>query len=337
MFTRLLCSTLLIVTPALAAEINPVEQLLKDLDSLQATLKPAQAAELNKPFDGPERLTWTFFPGEQKGLPLKVLNEKQQALVLDVVKNLLSESGFAQTEQIRFLESVLHELENQNPTRDDKLYYLSLYGKPDAQGAWGIRWEGHHLSLSWTIVDGEVVASTPQFMGTNPGEVLAGPHKGLRVYEAEEALGFKLVNSLSDEQKEQCIINDTAPPEILTRIKKQARQLPDKGLAYKDMTDEQQGLLISIINTYAGVQHSAIALHRIARIKEAGLDDIKFAWMGATERGIGHYYRVQGSTFLIELDNTQNGANHTHAVWRDFEGDFGRDVLLDHYQAFHSK
>ncbi len=335
MCIRILCAVLLLATSAMAADTALVGQLVKDLDTLQGTLNEAQSTKMNMAFDAKERLAWTFFPEARVGLPLKDLSEKQQILVLDVVKSLLSTSGFEKAEQVRFLETVLHEFENNNPTRDSNLYFLSVFGKPSANGAWGIRWEGHHLSLSWTVVKGEVIASTPQFLGTNPGEVLTGAHKGLRVHKTEEDLGLQLVNTLNVMQKEQCIIAPTAPPEILTRIKERVKQLEDKGLAYSDMTDVQKGLLMSIINEYANLQSPSIASYRLGRLNEAGLDTIKFAWMGVTERGEGHYYRIQGKTFVIEFDNVQNDANHTHTVWRDFEGDFGGDILLDHYQAWH--
>ncbi len=68
----------------------------------------------------------------------------------------------------------------------------------------------------------------------------------------------------------------------------------------------------------------------MAKIKAAGMDKIRFAWMGEVEKGKKHYYSVQGPTFLIEYDNTQNNGNHIHSVWRDFNGDFGRDLLREH-------
>ncbi len=72
---------------------------------------------------------------------------------------------------------------------------------------------------------------------------------------------------------------------------------------------------------------------RLARIPKAGVEKIAFAWAGDAARGQRHYYRVQGPTFLIEYDNTQNDANHIHSVWRDFEGDFGRDLLREHLKT----
>ena len=72
---------------------------------------------------------------------------------------------------------------------------------------------------------------------------------------------------------------------------------------------------------------------RLARVFEAGFENVGFAWAGSLEPGQPHYYRVQGPSFLIEYDNTQNDANHVHMVWRDFSGDFGDDLLREHYRT----
>jgi hypothetical protein len=80
---------------------------------------------------------------------------------------------------------------------------------------------------------------------------------------------------------------------------------------------------------------SDIAETRMERLRKAGLEKLVFAWSGDLERGKRHYYRVQGPTFLIEYDNTQNDANHIHSVWRDFQGDFGRDLLREHLKTAH--
>jgi hypothetical protein len=55
-----------------------------------------------------------------------------------------------------------------------------------------------------------------------------------------------------------------------------------------------------------------------------------FAWGGDDKHGNAHYYRVQSDRLLIEYDCSQDGANHTHSVWRDPIGDFGEDILRQH-------
>jgi hypothetical protein len=71
------------------------------------------------------------------------------------------------------------------------------------------------------------------------------------------------------------------------------------------------------------------------RIERSGIDGVHFAWAGATERRGPHYYRLQGPSFLVEYDNTQNDANHLHSVWRDPDRDFGGDPLRDHVRQEH--
>ena len=71
-----------------------------------------------------------------------------------------------------------------------------------------------------------------------------------------------------------------------------------------------------------------VATERLSAIEQAGFEKVYFAWMGAEKPGIGHYYKIQGPTFLIEFVNTQadaagNPANHIHCLWRDMRGDFG--------------
>ena len=99
------------------------------------------------------------------------------------------------------------------------------------------------------------------------------------------------------------------------------------------MNANQRALLTKLIDVYTGYMAADIAADRVARLEKAGEDKIVFAWAGPMERGKKHYYRVQGPTFLIEYDNTQNDANHIHSVWRDFNGDFGQDLLRDHVKS----
>src|SRR5262249_30393756 len=119
---------------------------------------------------------------------------------------------------------------------------------------------------------------------------------------------------------------------ILTGNSRQAAIQEDRGIAYATLSPDQQGRLLSLIQEYASTQDEWVAQARLARVK-AELPRVKFAWMGGLLKGQGHYYRIQGPTFLVEYDNTQNQANHIHCVWREFKGDWGRDVLAEHYLA----
>jgi hypothetical protein len=90
---------------------------------------------------------------------------------------------------------------------------------------------------------------------------------------------------------------------------------------------------MAVIETYTSSMAPDLASERLAQVKSGGVEKITFAWAGQTELGKKHYYRIQGPTFLIEYDNTQNDGNHVHSVWRDFNGDFGRDLLAEHVKG----
>jgi hypothetical protein len=246
----------------------------------------------------------------------------------------LSHRGYTTALQIMSLEQVLWELENHAPKRDTEMYYITIFGEPGSK-SWGWRFEGHHLSMNFTVADGKVISGTPNFFASNPGEIRVGPRTGLRVLAGEEDVARNLVKSLSDEQKKKAIIGTAAPEDILTKNESKISPLEVAGITFGEIDEAQAKNLRQLIDVYVQRIRPEVAADELAAIEKAGMDKIVFAWMGGIEKGQGHYYRVQGPTFLLEYANTQNDANHVHAVWRDFDGDFGRDLLREHYQAGH--
>ena len=299
------------------------------LDSLNAE----QTTAVRFSFNGEDRFDWHFIPRERKGVPLKAMTASQRATGLDLLRTGLSEAGFTKAESIRQLEQILFELEGRD-IRDPDLYFFMVFGEPAEGNTWGWRYEGHHISQNWTIVNGTRVSSSPQFFGTNPAEVREGPKRGTRVLGHEEDRARALLASLNNAQRANAMLNDTAPRDILTSNQREAAMQDDLGVAQRDLNENQRGILWSIIEEYATVQPTVVADRRLMEIQNAGLGGIKFGWMGGAARGEPHYYRIQGPTFLIEYDNTQGDGNHAHSVWRDFKGDFGRDLLAAHYRRY---
>jgi len=319
------------------ASSPPQAAMAQAAQTLLSTLEPQQLAQVKFPFNGEDRFDWHFIPRERKGLSFQKMTLPQRQAALALLRVALSETGYEKAETIRSLEPVLRELERggQAPIRDPELYFFMIFGEPTATGTWGWRYEGHHISQNWTIVRGQALASTPQFLGANPADVRQGPLQGTRVLSREEDLARTLVQSLRADQRRAAIVSDTAPRDILTTNQREAAMQEDVGVRYAHLTEAQRQTLWLLIEEYARVQPRELAEARLARIRDRGPDTITFAWMGPTERGAQHYYRIQGRTFLIEYDNTQNDANHIHSVWRDFRGDFGRDVLAAHYEQHH--
>jgi hypothetical protein len=270
----------------------------------------------------------------RKGLTLREMSPEQRKDAHALLRSGLSAQGYEKSTNIISLEPVLKELEGPRGAmvRDAQLYYFSVFGKPDPKGTWGWRVEGHHLSANFTIVKGEVFSGTPNFMGTNPAEVRQGPRKGLRVLAEDEDLGRALVKAFNEEQRKSVIFDQTAPKDIITANKRKVMPLETAGLAASKMTREQATQLQGLVKTYITRLRGDLAEPDLKKIEKAGWDKVYFAWAGGIEKGEPHYYRVQGPTFLIEYDNTQNDANHIHAVLRDFDNDFGEDLLRQHYQ-----
>ncbi len=324
---------------ALVASQRSATAMADAANRLLAGLSPEQRQQASFPYDSDERTRWNFIPTSmfpRKGLPIKDMNPAQRKLALDLLKSGLSERGFITASAIMAHETILKALEESNGTaripRDPELYFFSVFGTPSAKGAWGWRVEGHHVSLHFDVADGIRVESTPSFFGANPAEVPGGPRQGLRILGAEEDAGRALLNALDDAQRAAAVITNVAPNEIVTGNKVAIDPLSPVGVPASQMTPGQRELLMRLVEVYASKMSADIAAERLARLRSAGVEKIAFAWAGATDSGAGkkHYYRIQGPTFLVEFDNTQNDANHIHSVWRDFNGDFGRDLLREH-------
>ena len=300
-----------------------------------ASLTPEQRAKATFAFEVDERQNWHFVPIERKGLALREMTSAQKHLATALLAAGLSQQGFLKAESVMSLEDVLRIIEHgTGPERDPEKYFVSIFGTPSAGGTWGYRVEGHHLSQNYTVVGGHV-AGAPSFFGANPAEVREGPRKGLRVLAAEEDLGRAVIQSFDPEQRKTAIVDAQAYKDILTfDSRKAALKGQPSGLQASRMNAKQFELLMTLLEEYARNMPDQIAESREEQIKKAG-KDIYFAWAGGIEKGEPHYYRVQTASFLIEYDDTQNDANHIHSVWRDFNGDFGVDLLKLHYETSH--
>ena len=298
------------------------------------SLEPEQVKKASFPFETEERFNWHYIPLERHGLPIREMRPDQRVLAYGLLSTGLSHAGYLKAVQIMSLERVLWELENHAPKRDPEYYLVWVFGKPDPKGTWGWRFEGHHLSLSFTIVNGELVAETPAFLAANPGEVKEGPRKGLRVLADEEDLARQLVKSLDEAQKKEAVIAAEAPEDILTKDLPKVDPFKPEGIPFAALNDAQKQNLWKIIDEYLGNEHPVLSAEERKRV-ESETGELRFAWAGGFEFGQGHYYRIQGKTFVLEYCNVQNGAMHPHAAWRNFGEDFGRDLLRDHVAKEH--
>lgn len=307
-------------------ENDPVSKLLASLDE-------NQIAKAQYSFDSESRFRWHYLPAtsfKRPGIALTDLDAKQKELVLELLKANLSKSGYDKTVSIMDLENVLAEIEGNTERRDPEKYHIAFYGDPhDEEWAWSF--QGHHVALHFTI-SGDDISFVPRFLGANPAMIKEGKRKGERTLRTEEDLGFELINDLSESQKVKAIISDHKFGDITTRNSPEAHPLDPFGIKTQELNENQSELLKAIIKEYLSIMPDDLATHRLDRLRKEDMNEIRFAWAGSFQLGAAHYYRIQGKTFLIEFDNSQNNANHIHSVWRDFNGDFGRDLIKEHYQ-----
>jgi hypothetical protein len=278
-------------------------------------------------YDDPERLNWHFIPRDRNGIVLWDLEGASRKAADELVKSGLSAAGYAKTLQVRSLEEVLYlfeegEEEYRRNRRHPHKYHITVFGTPGPTGKWGWRFEGHHLSLNFMIQDGVVVSSTPEFFGANPGLIDGGPKRSLRVLGKREDLARDILKACTAAQSQQMWIAKEAPDDIRGAGEAQPVVTEAVGLRYADMSAEQQKLLRELIAEYVTAMPVQVVRDRMKAIEKSGMDDIRIGWWGESERNQRHHYVVQGASFIIEYNNTQNEANHVHAMWRNIDGDF---------------
>jgi hypothetical protein len=284
-----------------------------------------------------ERENWNFVPLERNGLPFKKMSTAQQALGIALLRTGLSHTGMARAQAIMAMELVLKELEKGAARRDPTLYFITIFGEPSAEKSWGWRFEGHHLACNFTVVDGKHVFFTPSFMGANPAEVRGGPRQGERMLGEEEDLGLALINSLDDAQRKVAIFTADALKEIVTTNKKRVEPLAPAGITMAQLKPAQQEKLTALLKLYLARYRPELAADIFAQITAAGPERVTFAWAGGLDRSKQTYYRIQTPKLLIEFDNSQGNGNHIHTAIREFKGDFGHDLLAEHYARDHAK
>jgi len=326
-------------TRTLAAERatrSTAEQMRGAAAGFLALLNEQETSLAVMPFNDPRRLDWHNIPKPQrKGLQLADMSTAQRDACQELLKTALSDSGYEKVQRILSLENNLKEGEKHlanGHVRDPERYFLTIFGKPDASAPWGWSFEGHHLSLNFSVDGGVIVSDTPSFWGANPATVhdfvQGGPRPGTRTLADEEQLAFQLLDSLDQSQRAVAVRADAAPQDYRAAGKPQPPHTAPEGLAAAKMTEQQRNLLRKVIVAYCEHLAPELARARLADIERHGLERVHLAWFGAQRPGAGHAYRIQGPSFVLEFVNVQSDpagrpANHIHSVWRSLEGDFG--------------
>lgn len=322
------------------AQKNVNTEVLNASKQFLASLSPDLKSEAKFDFDSPERKAWFYTPVPRKGLDYRKLSDQQKVLAKNLLKASLSQGAYETALAIMQLESVLHVLENRpdgSDHRDPEKYYFSFFGEPDKYHTWAWRIEGHHLSLNYSSEKGKIDSATPLFFGTNPARVPSNMPlpEGTEVLKDETAMGFAFIKTLNKEQHSKAKMNDNAPYDIVSSNNALAQIKQDEGLAFNEMTKPQQMEMMKIISHHIKRSPSGFAKELMLKTEQAGLENLRFVWMGSEKWGEGHYYRIHNPVLLIEYDCTQNGNNHVHSVVRDLTNDWGEDIIARHIKNDH--
>jgi hypothetical protein len=301
-----------------------------------ASLSAAQQRQAVYPFEAEARRAWHYVPRRRPGVTLGELQPTQHELVWALLRAGLSQQGVQKTQAVMATEAILGELSGSPGYRDPANYALVFFGNPASGQPWSWRFEGHHLSLTFTIVPGQGVAATPAFLGANPATAPAShAQAGFTALGTETADGFRLLQGLSAAQKATAILQAQSFGDILSGPGRETSLQQRVGLALGAMTATQREQAMALVATYVRNVRPDVAQAELDKLTAAGIDTLHFAWAGSQTPQRPHYYRLHGPTLLIEYDNTQNGANHVHSVWHNPSNDFGQDLLRAHYQEAH--
>ena len=317
-------------------------QLYISVNKFIASLDSTQKAMAVYSFDNEERYNFHFFPKDnRKGLMFNDMNVVQKKAAWQMINAFLSDNAVKKVGNIMEMEKVLKQQENRKDddhTRDPGKYFITIFGVPGKSTIWGWRLEGHHITFNFSSQGNKLLSGSPGFMGSNPSIVESGPLKGRQILKEEADNGFHFLHSLSSSQLSEALVDTTAPGEIITFVNRKVLDINPAGIKYSRLKNVQQQELLLLIRLYVNRYTKLLADKILKEIEAADLNKISFAWAGYTKQQLGkpHYYRIQGPTFIIEYDNSQNNANHVHTVFRDLNNDFGGDELMEHYKSSHS-
>ena len=313
---------------------NPAAAEMKEAATIfLASLDEKQRKAASFEFKNKERENWHFVPMDREGVRFDALRPHQQHLAFGLLGTGLTQKGLMTATQIMTLEEVLRSRGGDPEVRNTEKYNIAIFGSPSPTKVWGWRFEGHHLSLNFSLI-GDKVIGLPAFYGTNPAELKKGPLKGLRPLGEIEDAGRRLAKDLVKAGNSP-VFSEKAPKEILTAQDSTAKVQEIKGTTSEKMDGEQVKQTLAIVSQVASMQRGEITNETLRKINTTQRKKLHFAWGGSLERTGPHYFRIQGVDFIIEYANTQNDANHVHLVWRDLKDDFARNSLQKHYAENH--
>jgi Protein of unknown function (DUF3500) len=284
------------------------------------------------PFSDEAARRWIEYrPERRPGCCLAQLSPAGRKAAHRMLATALSDHCYAQAMVIVALEEVLDRQERGELGRHSADYWVTVFGDPAGDAPWSWRFEGHHLSVTMTLL-GDDVSPAPVFLGAHPACVSYAGRAVSRPLAPEEDLGWALLDALGPVGRSAAVVADQPPYDIRSATSPRAQEvLEPGGVASSALGPTARALLNQLAGLYLDRLPAELATREAVRI--AG-SELYFAWEGPVTPGARHYYRVQGDDLLIEYDTTDDG-NHAHTVLRRPRSDFGDDILAAHYRDAH--
>lgn len=349
MLKKLFCVLVLAIL-AIPAWSQNTEKLKSSTLGFIQTLEGSQRDSVFIAFADSSRTQWTNLPlglAPRVGLRYGDLSEQSKIAFHKVLSTVFSSQGYLKTFAIMQVDDILHELFEiqfqQGKVNERSMefirklnwdygnYYVAIAGNPESDDTWGVKFEGHHISINLTVAGNEFTM-TPLFFGSDPAVVEATQYAGLRPLSKEEDYGFWLINALDENQKAKATLSEKVPGDIITSPDRPQWLEEFQGIKGSDLNEGQQKILHYLIEEYIGNLDHEKAEEYLAKLHARGMGEVYFAWIGSYEPMKPHYYVVHSPDFLIEYDNVGflDNANHIHSIWREKGNNFGEDVLKKH-------
>jgi hypothetical protein len=315
---------LVIVFGALPASAVPVQQQpIAAVTAFTKALPAELRSRLLYPFNHDERFNFGWVPGTREGVSLKDVDNKQRALFYDVLRSVLSPTGFKKVKNILLAEAALAVIEDAPSYRDPRKYWLTVFGKPGLNQKWGLRFEGHHLSLNYTFKGNRIDAAMPSFIGSNPSVIPSGPHKGLRPLARDIDSVWALYNSLTPAQKNRAREGGGLLGGLKSSPGTKTYNIGyQDGITVVEMTEKQISLLLDVVKAFIEYLPAPYVQSYLKSLRRREIGSLRFHWSGADKPGGSYLYRIQGRRLLIEHD-AHDDSGHIHSIWRDKGFDFG--------------
>ncbi|PVH79624.1 hypothetical protein DL98DRAFT_549548 [Cadophora sp. DSE1049] len=284
------------------------------------------------------------------GVRLEHLEANTVEMIMFLLKESLSETGYEKVLAAIRTNAFLGELCNAKPVLNEHSYFFLLFGSPSEKEPWAFTFFGHHLCLNFFFLGGQMTLS-PVFVGAEPNVILVGPHQGTSVCVTEADLGLELMQSFAPEEARRAqTYREMHDPKMsidrwnpadqrhLSGAFQDNRIIPYEGICATELSPKQQTLLLGILEAFCEMLPHGPFEARMRQIR-GHFNETFFSWIGGYDDESPYYYRIQSPVVIAEFDhhsgvfltNEEPAKYHIHTIQRTPNGnDYGRELLALH-------